>query len=184
VGVCNPCHNGLDAGSPAHYDRANARPGKNALRVPPGDVAFLAVYNAKAGAASFDNAARTCANVSCHGGQTTPDWRTATADAIDVPNACPSCHVSGTAPGIPEYNSYFSGRHASHIDNAFGLSAATCKRCHDVAKVSVSGHFDNLATPAFEQSPQETILPAVGYNGNRCNPAAGGLTGCHGNRGW
>ncbi|MBW6505079.1 hypothetical protein K0B90_12540 [bacterium] len=41
VGVCDPCHNGLEAGSLEHYDRANAIPGKNALRVPPGDVAIL-----------------------------------------------------------------------------------------------------------------------------------------------
>ena len=146
VGVCNPCHNGLDTGTLEHYNRANARSGKNALRVPPGDIAFLAAYNAKSGPASFNATNRTCSNVICHGGQATPDWQTATANAIDVPNACLSCHVSGTT----QYNSYFSGEHARHI-SAFGLSATTCKRCHDVAKVNVSGHFQNLATPAFEQ---------------------------------
>jgi predicted CxxxxCH...CXXCH cytochrome family protein len=179
VGVCNPCHNGLDAGTLEHYNRANARPGKNALRVPPGDIAFLPAYNAESGTAAFNPTSRTCSNVICHGGQATPDWQTATANAIDVPNACLSCHVSGT----PQYNSYFSGDHARHI-SAFGLSATTCKRCHDVAKVNVSGHFQNLATPAFEQPPPETILPAVRYNGNTCNPQAGGLTGCHGSKKW
>jgi len=179
VGVCDPCHNGLDAGSPAHYDRANARPGKDALRVPPGDVAFLGAYDAESGPAAFDAANRTCSNVICHGGQETPDWRTATADAINVPDACPSCHVSGTT----QYNSYFSGQHDRHIAE-FGLSAATCKRCHDEAKVNVSGHFQNLATQAFEQPARETILPAVGYNGNTCNPDAGGLTGCHRREDW
>ena len=179
VGVCNPCHSGLDAGTLEHYNRANARSGKNALRVPPGDIAFLATYNAKSGTAAFDAANRTCSNVVCHGGQATPDWQTATSDAIDVPNACLSCHVSGTA----QHNSYFSGEHIRHL-NEFGLSAATCKRCHDVTKVNVSGHFQNLATPAFEQSPRKTILPAVHYNKGTCNPEEGGLTGCHSSAKW
>ena len=179
VGICTPCHNGLGTGSLEHYNRANARSGKNASRVPPGDVAFLAAYNAKSSTAAFNAANRTCSNVICHGGQATPDWQTATANAIDVPNACPSCHVSGTT----QYNSYFSGRHARHISE-FGLSATTCKRCHDAAKVNVTGHFQNLATPAFEQPPRETILLAVRYNGNTCNPQAGGLTGCHRNETW
>jgi hypothetical protein len=117
--------------------------------------------------------------VICHGGQATPDWQTATANAIDVPNACLSCHVSGTT----QYNSYSSGRHGLHMDSdefGVGLSAAMkCKLCHDVTKVNVSGHFQNLATPAFEQPARETILPAVGYNGTSCNQHAGGLTGCH-----
>jgi predicted CxxxxCH...CXXCH cytochrome family protein len=179
VGVCTACHNGLDAGSLEHYDRANARSGKDASRVPPGDVAFPGAYNAESGPAAFNSATRTCSNVICHGGRATPDWQTATANAIDVPNACTSCHVSGTA----QYNSYNSGRHARHISE-FGLSATTCKRCHDPAKVNVSGHFDNLATPAFEQPPRATILPAVRYNGNTCNPRDGGLTGCHGRENW
>ena len=149
------------------------------MRMPPGDIAFLAAYNAKEGPAAFDNATLTCANVSCHGGQVTPDWWTATANAIDVPNACLSCHVSGKT----QYNSYFSGEHTRHID-AFGLSATTCKRCHDVAKVNVSGHFQNLSTPAFEQPAAETILPAVRYNGMSCDPNKGGFTGCHKKENW
>ena len=36
TGACGTCHSGLNTGSQAHYDRANARPGKNALRVAPG----------------------------------------------------------------------------------------------------------------------------------------------------
>lgn len=176
---CDTCHNGLRADSLNHYNRANARPGKDALRVPPGDIAFLAEYNAKSGTAAFTAANRTCSKVICHGGQATPDWQTATADAIDVPNACPNCHVSGTT----QYNSYHSGKHGRHI-TAFGLSASTCTRCHDVAKVNVSGHFQNLATPSFEQPASETVLPEVRYEDHSCNPEAGGLTGCHGTEKW
>lgn len=179
TGVCDSCHNGLGSGTAGHYDRANARPGKDELRVPPGEIAFLEAYNAKSGTAAFGTENGTCSNVSCHGGQATPDWWTATPNPIDVPNACLSCHVSGTM----EYNSYFSGAHTWHID-VFGLSAATCKLCHDAEKVNVSGHFQNLSTPAFEQPAVETILPAVLYNGNTCNPQLGGLTGCHGRKKW
>jgi predicted CxxxxCH...CXXCH cytochrome family protein len=177
--VCGPCHNGLDTGSLQHYDRANALPGKDALRAAPGDVAFPSAYNAKSRTAAFSATNRTCSNVICHGGQTTPDWQTATANAIDVPNACLSCHVSGNT----QYNSYSSGKHSQHIDT-FGLTATTCKRCHDATRVNVSGHFQDLSTPVFEQPAAETILPALGYNGNTCNPKAGGLTGCHGNKKW
>jgi predicted CxxxxCH...CXXCH cytochrome family protein len=142
-------------------------------------VAFLSTYNASSGAASFNASGRTCSNVICHGGQTTPDWQTSAANAIDVPNACLSCHASGTA----QYNGYFSGQHSRHTSQ-FGVSATTCKRCHDATKVNVTGHFQNLATPAFEQLPRDTILPAVQYNGTTCNPAAGGLSGCHGSESW
>ncbi len=175
--ACDTCHNGLGTNTLNHYNRANARPGEDALRVPPGNVAFPATYSAKTGASSFDNSAPlNCSNVSCHGGQTTPNWQTGT---IDVPNACPGCHISGTT----QYNSFFSGHHDTHIVK-FGLSAATCKLCHDVAKVNVSGHFQNLATPSFEQTARGTILSNVLYIGSNCNPRTGGLTGCHGSRKW
>ena len=65
--ACDTCHNGLGTNTLNHYNRANARPGKNTLRVPPGDVVFLATYSAKTGASSFDNSASlNCSNVSCH----------------------------------------------------------------------------------------------------------------------
>ncbi len=171
---CNTCHDRLGTDALSHYNRANARPGKDALRVPPGSVAILAAFDARSGTSSFNPAERTCSNVSCHGGQTTPDWQAA-AGAIDVVNACTNCHFSGTA----QYNSYNSGKHDLHIAS-LGRSPATCKQCHDAAKVDVAGHFRNLATYAFEQSPSATILPSVGYNRYRstCSPA------CHGKEKW
>ena len=173
---CNTCHDGLGTGTLNHYNRANARPGSDALRVAPGDAAFLATYNAETGATTFSATTLACGNASCHGGQTTPNWQTGT---IDVVNACLSCHASGTA----QFNSYNSGRHTLHT-NEFGLSAATCKRCHDATKVNVVGHFDALSTSAFEQTARSTLLTALQYNGTSCNPSAGGLTGCHGQETW
>ncbi len=177
--ACDTCHNGLGTRSSNHYDRANARPGKDALRAAPGDVAFLPGYNAKSGTAAFTAANGTCSNVICHGGQATPDWQTAAANAIDVPNACLNCHVAGTS----QHNGYSSGKHGRHM-SAFGLSASACLQCHDVAKLNVAGHFQNLATREFEQPASETILPGVLYVGSNCNPQEGGLTGCHGSEKW
>lgn len=169
---CSTCHTGLGSGILSHYNRT--RP----TRISPASVAFVTTYNAKTGASGFDNSSLLrCTNVSCHGGQPTPNWRTGT---IDVVNACLSCHALGTA----QYNSYNSGRHTKHTDQ-FGLSAATCKRCHDATKVNVAGHLTDLATPTtFEQTARSTLLPALQYNGTTCNPSAGGLTGCHGQETW
>lgn len=171
--TCSSCHSGLGTGTLSHYNRANARPGKDALRTDPGDVAFPATFNALSGAASFSPSGRTCSNVICHGGQTTPEWRSAPG-AIDVTNACLACH----APGTGQYNGYHSGEHGRHLVH-FGFSASTCKRCHDVTKVNVTGHFQNLATTAFEQLPRNTLLGGLNYSYTlgRCKPS--GLTGCH-----
>jgi len=169
--ACATCHNGLESGSQGHYDRANGRTGAGG-RVPPGDVVFLAAYNAESGASSFTPATFSCANVSCHGGQANLNWRTGT---LDVNTQCTSCHASGTA----QFNSYNSGRHTSeqpHVNNG-------CTSCHDTALLA-PGHFTNLASTAFEQSPAATIRAAVQYNGTTCNPSAGGISGCHGQETW
>ena len=176
---CNTCHNGLGTNTLNHYNRANARPGKDALRVPPGDVAFLATYSAETGASSFDNSASlNCSRVSCHGGQTTPNWRTG---AIDVNNQCTNCHASGTA----QFNSYNSGEHSRHI-GAFGATASTCKYCHNTTSLAVN-HFITLATPAMEGPASATIggtgtlvttyVPAT----QSCSPQSGV---CHGTETW
>ena len=174
---CDTCHNGLGSGTLAHYDRANARPGKDALRVAPGDASFTATYNAKSGTISFNSSALTCSKASCHGGQTTPNWQTG---VIDVPNACLSCHASGTA----QYNSFNSGRHSLHI-GVFGLSVTTCKRCHNTTTLAVN-HFTALGTTAMEGPASATIgggttsIPAGNYNPTTrsCNPS------CHWTETW
>lgn len=136
---CDTCHNGLGTGTLNHYIRAKSR-------VAPGDVLFSATYNAKSGASSFDNGtALGCSNVSCHGGQTTPNWRTG---AIDVNFQCESCHVSGTT----QYNSYNSGQHAFHLAEFGGANATSCKFCHNTTALAVD-HFTTLA--------DNTISPAV-----------------------
>ncbi len=101
---CDTCHNGLGPSllNLNHYNRAKSR-------VAPGDAAFLATYFAKTGASSFDNgAALSCSNVSCHGGQATPNWQ---AGTLNVNSQCTNCHVFGPSLGNPQYNSPYSGEH-------------------------------------------------------------------------
>jgi predicted CxxxxCH...CXXCH cytochrome family protein len=127
-------------------------------------------FDAESGAAAY-NGDGTCSNVSCHGGQTTPDWWTG---AIVVDTQCSSCHASGTS----QYNSYFSGRHSLHLRQGFA-----CTVCHNTGTLQ-NDHFSNLATPEFEQSPATTIggggSTRVGsYSSGTCSSIA-----CHGSQRW
>lgn len=130
------------------------------------DLGFPAKWNAKSGAA-IDNLDGTCSNISCHGGQKTPEW---TAGTINVDTQCRSCHTYGTT----QYNSYVSGEHRKHVTDK-GLN---CVVCHDTAKLR-NGHFGNLSTAAFEQSPSATIKTSLSYNGGTCQ-----TPGCHGSKNW
>jgi len=159
TGVCGSCHTGLGSGSQAHYDRANARPGKNALRVAPGDVAFQSTFNAKAGAASFSSAAFTCANVNCHGAVVAPSWQTGAINT-NTDAGCRLCHKLGSALGNPENNSPFSGMHGFHL-SASGTVLALCTDCHDMtlATAGATNHFRFLNTPQMEGPASDTVAP-------------------------
>ena len=168
---CDTCHDGLGTGTLNHYNRAKSR-------VAPGDVAFPATYDAQTGASSFDNsAALNCSNVSCHGGQATPGWRTG---AIDVDTQCSNCHAQGTA----QFNSYNSGEHQFHV-GGLGL---LCTFCHNTTTLAVD-HFTALATSAMEGPASatigggSTIIPAGDYDPatQSCSPDTGV---CHGTRTW
>jgi len=133
-------------------------------------VSIDARFDAKSGAAAY-NGDGSCNNVSCHGGQTSPDWW---SGAIMVETQCNSCHASGTT----QYNSYFSGRHSLHLSRGFA-----CTVCHNTGTLQ-NGHFSNLATPEFEQSPAATIggggSTRVGsYSSGTCSSIS-----CHGSQRW
>lgn len=158
TGVCGACHNGSDTGSQTHYDRANARPGKNGQRVAPAPVAFLPAYNAKSGTATFNTTTQTCSNVSCHGGQTTPSWQGGT---INTATQCTACHSSGTT----QYNSQNlnGGQHPKHASYA-------CSECHNMtsgANTGATAHFANLGTSAMEGPASATIQFAADVTGAR-----------------
>jgi len=149
------------------------------------DVMFDALYNAKSGTGSFNTTAKTCSEVSCHGGprtQTlaqgqqnppqsdpaqTPDWYTGSISVSD-PNQCKVCHIYGTT----EYNSYLSGKHYKHVV----VDGRHCDICHDTIKLSDrSVHFENLATPVISAgTASATTWWWLNYNGVTCTYAA-----CH-----
>lgn len=150
--ACGTCHAGAGSGTALHINGV-------------ADVIIGTAYNAKSGAASFNASSAACANVSCHGGQTTPSWLTG---SIDVNTQCTSCHASGTA----QYNSYNSGEHSRHVS-----AGIACTSCHDTTKLAVN-HFTNLSTQAMEGPASATINSAVNYNGTSCSPS------CHGSQNW
>lgn len=178
---CTTCHLGLESGTLAHYNRANGRPGAGG-RIPPGDAAFSATYDARSGAQSFDNVSLRCANVSCHGGQTTPDWRTG---SIDVNTQCAACHqlADSTAGGSPQYNVYYSGRHKKHVVG----EGVACTVCHSTAALAAV-HFNDLSTPAMAEKRATINVTQLSFDNSAnpptCNPQAGGLSGCHNQKTW
>jgi predicted CxxxxCH...CXXCH cytochrome family protein len=168
---CDTCHLSLGFVTQAHYDRANGRPGAGG-RVPPGDLAFDNVYNAQTGASSFDNAALTCTNVSCHGGQTTPNFQMGTID-VNTNAGCVQCHAFGTS----QFNSFNSGEHEKHVIKE-GLQ---CRECHnmDRATPGAQNHFAFLGTTRMEGPASDTFQDSTGnvvYN-TTANTCAGS---CHG----
>jgi predicted CxxxxCH...CXXCH cytochrome family protein len=119
---CDTCHNGLGTNTLNHYNRANARPGLNALRVEPGDLTFVSPfpYAAQNGTVAFDDtlAALPCAAIKCHGGATpTPNWQTGTI-VITLNAGCRSCHKAATV-GAPQFNDITNNVHPTHIMHAF-----------------------------------------------------------------
>jgi hypothetical protein len=148
------------------------------------EVSFDALYNAKTGIASFNTAstAKTCSEISCHGGprtQTpaqaamnppesapaqTPDWYTGTINVYDNPSflnaQCTACHIYGTA----EYNGFYSGKHFKHaISEGF-----LCSECHNYAKLADT-HFTGLSTSVISAgTASATILNGLKYDGATC----------------
>lgn len=140
---CQACHDGAGSATAIHRIDSNQ------------DVRMPALYTPKTGATpQYDRNSRTCSNVSCHGGLTTPDWF---SGRIDIRSDCQACHRSGTA----QYNSYYDEAH--RVDDHNGLN---CTDCHDPDKLAVT-HFTNLATPGFDGDAADSIR-------------TGGCAGCHG----
>jgi len=187
TGACASCHTGAGIGSLSHFDQTL-------------EVSLPASYNAKTGGPAIylpDTVALSdpasgggsCANVSCHGGQTTPAWRTG---SVDPATECPACHRARAVSD--QFNSYFSGRpvagppdfpslHDFHLD-ALNLA---CIDCHDGAKLAPT-HFVALDTPQFEGVPAASIRAVINYLGGSCTPDPTALytvnIGCHGTRSW
>ena len=133
--TCSACHKGAGSGTSRHANAGGAA-----------YVIFSSVYKAKKATAAplhfFDG---TCVNISCHGGKPAPAWGSANG------LTCYSCHEQGTAYQVPEYNSFYSGLHASHLAkiNPGTSVTITCSNCHDLFKLTQQQHFGGVATHSF-----------------------------------
>jgi predicted CxxxxCH...CXXCH cytochrome family protein len=136
------------------------------------DLAFPATLDAGRGRAT-DNGDGTCSNLSCHGGQTTPEWWTGSI-AVDV--QCLSCHAAGTG----EANGYFSGRHTLHVQRR----GYDCTVCHSTARLA-GVHFTGLDTPGRE-GVAATTIGGADTRVTSYTPATGSCStqGCHGSKRW
>jgi hypothetical protein len=168
---CTVCHTGGGSGAALHGTVLT--------------VAFPASYNAKTGAA-VRNPDGSCANVSCHGGIATKSWR---GGRVDPLVECDSCHAAGSAAGVPQNNSYYSGEHQKHLQSV-GLK---CVDCHDMSVVSGgAAHFSGLGTAVFELAPSATMRAPLTYNAGArsCSPGSTPPAGsfsigvCHGSKNW
>jgi predicted CxxxxCH...CXXCH cytochrome family protein len=146
--VCSVCHGAATYGMASH---ANGT----------ADMIFSGTYRANSGITiTYNSAAKTCSGVSCHGGQTTPDWRV--SGSISVATDCLKCHEAGTGAGTPQYNSYY-GRHAYHLTGAgndfyklnHGNVSIACTDCHNTGALATK-HFVGLDTPTLDP-PGDTI---------------------------
>ncbi len=182
--TCNTCHANAGAGSLTHYNSANYRTGTPAGPAP---VSLDTTYNAKGGVTAFNATALTCSASSCHGGQTTPNWRTGT---INSSTQCTVCHgVAATAGVATQFNDAF-GRHSQGTHNALNAAnAIACTTCHNMANGSAGAlaHFKYLNTPAVDgvssgtpadQMPSGTIAFDSSVTGTKTYTGAQGNGGC------
>jgi hypothetical protein len=161
--VCATCHSGAGTGTSSHFNGQN-------------NVAFGGnTYDAKNGTATH-NPDSTCSAVSCHGGQTTPNWFTG---RIDVNRECLLCHqvLDLGIPSTDQFNSPASGEHDFHV-NGEGYD---CRDCHDTTKLTPI-HFNDLNTPAVNEAGQ-TLKNGLNYDPlvspRTCNPSSDQGLGCH-----
>lgn len=155
---CEACHNGAGSGSAIHLDP---------LRLHTALLSFQSAYNAKSGTASYNAGSRTCANVKCHGGQTTPAWG---GTLLQDNTYCYKCHSFGRS----QFNSYSSGKHYYNAGTFFvhteidpinaNFGIALCVDCHDMGKATTPNHFSNLSSSTFNLAPAKTIRAFVNYS--------------------
>lgn len=150
---CDTCH--LNAGSgTAGHARAAAGGGVSGASVTlPGD------FKASATDAIGYNADGTCANVSCHGGITTPSWTGTISVTAGNNSICYQCHSQGGAAGSPRFNSFYSGSYQGTNLHAYHLvqQNANCTDCHNIGSLtSYQQHYSGIASRSFT-APAATV---------------------------
>lgn len=149
--ICSTCHLGAGNGTADHASATAAGDYKTAqvtltpslkLSTLPGQLSYV---DGK------------CTLVSCHGGIVTPAWTDTINMATGGNAACYQCHQQGDALGTPQYNSFYSGMHASHLDRG-----ASCTDCHNLnVLTNAQTHFAGIPAKIFTV-PGNTI----GNNGS------------------
>jgi predicted CxxxxCH...CXXCH cytochrome family protein len=166
---CDTCHLKAGTGTAGHA-KADLAGGRKSATV---NGAF--VHN--------DNG--TCSNVSCHGGKVTPAWVDTTEIIVANNNIdCLKCHAPATTagiPGIPQYNSFYTGLHVFHLDPA-GVNA-NCTDCHNIGTLTnFQLHFSGIATNTLT-SPDKTIgnIPPtkIGSYAVSTKTCSNTVAGCH-----
>jgi predicted CxxxxCH...CXXCH cytochrome family protein len=155
--TCDSCHFTSGSGTAVHYTNAKTP------TVNPALVSIDTVFNAQTGgAATFTPASLTCSNVSCHGGQATPNWRT--AGSLNSLTQCSACHAINGNATTNQYNDAV-GRHNWGTHN--GAAKADCTTCHSMdPSVNTTGngalnHFAGLELHALSgatKRPSNTIV--------------------------
>ncbi len=147
---CGTCHFKAGYGTPGHA-MADAAGG-----IRKATVALPADFDVNPASGTFGyNADGTCSNVSCHGGKVTPAWTGSINIVANDNNLCLKCHEQGTAAGVPQYNSFYSGvfspngitnLHAFHVVD----QGANCTDCHNIGTLTdYQQHFGGLTTKTF-----------------------------------
>ena len=170
--ACSTCHSNGGSGTSDH-SKAAAGGGFSKAK-----VLILGQYTAVGsnGIFGYNVGDKTCSGITCHGGKITPAW-TGSIKIVAGDNAlCNSCHEKGTTPGKPQYNSYYSGRHAYHLDTV----KANCTDCHNINTLLLfDKHFGGVAGKKLVNSGQTvgngTPTKIVKYTGGGCTTA----DGCH-----
>lgn len=147
---CDSCHLGAGSGSTGHA-KATA-----SGVLSPAMVTMSSAFKAKTLTTfGFSATTGTCSGVSCHGGQQTPSW---SSGVISMSTDCALCHEQGTAPGVPQYNSYYSGfkggqnLHALHLQS--DVLTILCTDCHNIGTLTdYLQHFSGIGTKTFTNPP-------------------------------
>ena len=159
---CATCHLNAGDGTASH---AKAKDG--GYRKATVFLSQTFIINSTSGSDAYNYNNGTCANVSCHGGITTPVWaidKIVLVAGDDRP--CLTCHEpnpspsppASVVPGVPQFNSFYSGynvdvdikykksTHAFHREN----QKAKCTDCHNIGKLTdYQIHYSGIKTKTF-----------------------------------
>lgn len=190
---CVLCHAGGGSGT-ANHAKASSNGGYAAA-----SVGLSGSFGLAGATPSYDPVNKSCAGVSCHGGQSTPSWESGSFDTY-ASTSCRLCHESGANNAQAPYNSYKSGKqstlfagrnlHDFHLQGGASTPAiATCTECHSTARLRPV-HFIGLDAQNLNlRTAGKTAADTIGGQGSsvieydKANQGSCSST-CHDTRTW